>query len=127
LIGARWPFLTSELTPAQPEAHADVQLLHPAAYRRALEAVTCGVRATLLLPVFESPARSNCAAVLEVVLAQGAQFFNLMAQSLSTVLEVRGGAPSATLGSAQACGFLTTTLLLFAVRSCTHPGSSDSF
>ena len=112
--------------PAQPEAHADVQLLHPAAYRRALEAVTCGVRATLLLPVFESPARSNCAAVLELVLAEGAQF-DLLAQSLSTVLEVRSGAPSGTLGSAQACGFLTTTtLLLFSVRSCTHPGSSDS-
>ena len=76
---------------AQPEAHADVQLLHPSAYCCLLEAAQCGVRATLLLPVFESPARSSCAAVLEVVQVQGMQF-DLLALALSAVLEVRGGA-----------------------------------
>jgi hypothetical protein len=45
----------------------------------------------MLLPVFESSARSSCAAVLEVVQVQGMQF-DLLALALSAVLEVRGGA-----------------------------------
>ena len=73
--------------PGKPKPHTDVQLLHPASYRRALEATRCGVRPTLLLPVFELPARSSCAAVLEVVQEQGMQF-ELLALALSAVLEM---------------------------------------
>jgi hypothetical protein len=87
----------------QPETHANVQLLDPAAYRRALEAAQCGVRATLLLPVFTSSARSSCVAVLEVVQTQGMQF-ELLALVLSAVLEVRGGTPSGMLGIMGHCG-----------------------
>jgi hypothetical protein len=88
----------------QPEAHDEVQLLDPAAYSRALEAALCGVRATLLLPVFGSPARSSCAAVLEVVQAQ-AMPFELLDQALSTVLEVRNGTTPGMLGICLAGGF----------------------
>jgi hypothetical protein len=89
----------------QPEAHEDVQLLDPAAYRRALEAAQCGIRATLLLPVFESPARSSCMAVLEVVQTQGMQF-ELLALALSAVLEVRGVAPLRMLWAWQLAAFV---------------------
>lgn len=73
----------------QPELTCNVQKYSKTAYLRKAEAEQCQVQSTLLIPVFLSPERHGCVAVLEVVQTSEDMHFTQVADLVAKMLEVR--------------------------------------
>ena len=76
------------LVVAQAEMSRNVQQYSKDIYLRATEAQQCQIQSTIVLPLFDSPARNHTVGVLEVVQTAADMPFACVISTLNTILQV---------------------------------------